>query len=123
MKQCLKKTLQLLDVIFNLWKIWKEKIKIVLNKTNSNGLSEDVFTEVCKLQVIANIKQDKQEFFESYEEILEILKYIPKKNLLEFLGQEKNKILMRIKEKTTSNKIMGKEKIGNSMLPKEPLKN
>ena len=28
----LKKTTQLLDIIFNLWNIWKEKVKIVINK-------------------------------------------------------------------------------------------
>jgi len=99
---CLRKSLQLLDVILNLWKIWKDKIKIVLNQTSINGLSQDVFTEVCQLQVIANIKQDKHESQESYQGILEMLKYIPKKNLFEFLENEKDKMLMRIKEKRVS---------------------
>lgn len=100
---CLKKTLQLLYVVLNLWKIWKEKIKIVLNQTNINGVSEDVFNEVCKIEVIANIKQDKQTLSESYQTILEKLKYIPKKNLFERIGQEKEKMLIRMKEKITTN--------------------
>ena len=105
---CLKKTIQLLDVILNGWKIWKDKIKIVLNQTNINGVSEDVFRELCQIEIIANIKQDKQSLAESYQTILEKLKYIPKRNLFEKIGKEKNKVLNRMKEKVLTNKIVEK---------------
>lgn len=112
----LKKSIQLLDVTLNLWKIWKDKIKIVLNKTNINGLSEDVFVNVCGLQVIANIKQDKENLFESYEKILETLKYIPKKNFLDVFEYEKNKLFTKIKEKTILNKLTKESISENSIL-------
>ena len=53
--------------------------------------------------MVANIKQDKQSLSESYQTILEKLKYIPKKNLFERIGQEKEKMLNRMKEKITTN--------------------
>ena len=68
----LKKTTQMLDVLFDIWSIWKNKVQIILNKT-SNDLQEDVFEEVCKVKVIGKIKQNMCEQIECYEKILETL--------------------------------------------------
>ena len=94
----LKKTTQLLDIIFNLWNIWKEKVKIVINKA-TDGLEEDVFKEVCKLKVVGKIKQNLSENIDGYDRILETLNYIPKKTIIEKINNTKTKITSYIKTK------------------------
>lgn len=96
---CLKKSVQFLEVIFQMWGIWKNKVQLVLNKTNLNGITEDVYSEVCELKVVGNIKQNGQEDIESYQKILEILDYVPKKSLLEKIGINGDKITNLIKFK------------------------
>lgn len=113
----LRKTIQLLDIIFGIWNIWKNKVQIVLNKTN-NGINEELFEEVCKLKVVGNIRQNLYEDYERYERILETLNYIPKKTILEKIRNMKLKLSKLIKDKganidkngTLQNKI-GNEKI------------
>ena len=115
----LRKTTQLLDVVFNIWNIWKNKVQIVLNKTN-NGVDEELFEEVCKLKVVGNIKQNLYGECGEYERILETLEYIPRKTILEKIINTKLKLtkLIKIKEsnadenKSLQNKIC-KEKIIN----------
>lgn len=85
----LKKSVQMFEVIFNLWNVWKNKIQIVLNKTTSSSFEEDVYTEVTSLKVIGNIKQNQQEVMESYDRILETLEYIPRKTLIDRLNSGK----------------------------------
>ncbi len=116
---CLRKTTQLLDVIFNIWNIWKNKVQIVLNKTN-NGINEELFEEVCKLKVIGNVKQNLYEQCEEYERILETLNYIPKKTILEKIINTKSKLskLIKIKESNFDKNVVlqreiSKEKIIN----------
>lgn len=92
----LKKTIQLLNILFDIWNIWKNKVQIILNKTN-NLINEDIFKEVCKLNVIGNIKQNLFEQSECYEKILETLDYIPKKTFFERLNNTKSKLTNFIK--------------------------
>lgn len=98
----LKKSLQLMDVIFGVWNIWKNKVQIILNKTN-NDIEEEVFERVCDLKVVGNIKQNYIGQDESYERILETLDYIPKKSLIDKLNSTKNKIGNLIKNKVVNN--------------------
>lgn len=95
---CLKKTTQLLEVVFNIWNIWKNKVQIILNKIN-NGVEDEVFKEVCKLKVIGKIRQNLYGQEEGYEKILESINYIPKKTILEKLNNTKSKIVNLIKPK------------------------
>ena len=92
----LKKTIQLLNILFDIWNIWKNKVQIILNKTN-NLINEDIFKEVCKLNVIGNIKQNLFEQSECYEKILETLDYIPKKTFFVRLNNTKSKLTNFIK--------------------------
>lgn len=109
----LKKTTQLLEIMFDIWNIWKNKVQIILNRTN-NVLTEDVFEEVCKLKVIGNIKQNAFEQLESYERILETLEYIPKKTFLEKLNNTKSKITNLIKK---DNNIKKTDSVTSLNLP------
>ena len=87
----LKKTTQLLNIIFNNWNIWKNKVQLILNKLHG-GLEDEVFEEVCKIKVIGKIKQNSYEEVEGYEKILETLSYIPRKTLIEKFNCAKLKI-------------------------------
>ena len=102
---CLKKTIQQLDVIINLWKIWKGKIQIILNKVSNNGLSDELFFQVCEIGVVGKIRMGMQEAAESYQSILETLEFIPKRKLFEVIENGKEKVIAHIKGK----KISGKE--------------
>lgn len=95
----LKKTMQLCEIIFGIWNIWKDKVQIVLNKT-TDALEEEVFARVCNLKVIGNIKQNAFEISENYGRILETLEFIPKKSLLEKFSYTKSKIgnLIKVKQ-------------------------
>ena len=108
----LKKTSQLLEVVFGIWNIWKNKVQIILNKTN-NGLEEEIFERVCNLKVIGNIKQNFIEQDECYERILETLEYIPKKTLLQKLNNTKAKLgsLMKIKISNNADQIIREKNI------------
>ena len=85
------------EVIFNMWNVWKNKVQIVLNNITSSGIDDEVFTEVSKLKVIGNIKQNQYENEEAYEKILETLEYVPKKTLIEKINNSKKMISNMIK--------------------------
>ena len=80
---CLKKSIQILDVVFNVWNIYKGKFKLILNRVSSQGIDADIFSTVCGLKSAGQIKVNMEEKQESYEKILESLNYIPKKNVFE----------------------------------------
>ena len=101
---CLKKTIQQLDVIINLWKIWKGKIQIILNKVSNNGLSDELFFQVCEIGVVGKIRMGMQEAAESYQSILETLEFIPKRNLFEVIENGKEKVIAHIKGKKIREK-------------------
>ena len=82
---CLKKSIQILDVVFNVWNIYKGKFKLILNRVSSQGIDTDIFSTVCGLKSAGQIKVNMEEKQESYEKILESLNYIPKKNVFEKL--------------------------------------
>ena len=78
---CLKKTIQLLEVVFNVWNIYKGKFKLVLNRVG-NEIDPDIFSEVIKIKNIGIIKQNAEHLPESYEKILTSLNYVPKKSFI-----------------------------------------
>lgn len=88
---CLRKTLQLFQVLFDIWKIWKNKVQIILNK-NNNEIDEEVFENVCGLKVVGNLSENINGQEEKYERILETLEYIPKRTLLEKINNTKIKL-------------------------------
>ncbi|MBO5141924.1 MAG: ATP-binding cassette domain-containing protein [Clostridia bacterium] len=110
----IKKTTQLLEILFKIWNIWKNKVQIVINKS-SNAIEEEIFERVCDVKVIGKIKQNMYEQAESYEKILETLKYIPKKTIFEKMNNTKNKItnLIKVKGDNIQNTVVStmKEKI------------
>ena len=95
----LKKSIQLFEVIFNMWNVWKNKVQIVLNNITGSGVDDEVFTEVSKLKVIGNIKQNQYENEDTYEQILETLEYVPKKTLIEKINNSKKMISNMIKSR------------------------
>lgn len=108
----LKKTSQLLKVIFDLWSIWKNKVQIILNKVN-NGLDEEIFEKVCELKVVGEIKQNLFKQADSYDRILEILEYIPKKSIFEKINNTKAKIGILVKSRISNktNQIVREKNI------------
>ena len=78
---CLKKTIQSMDIVLNVWNIYKGKFNLVINRL-SGDIDQDLFSEVSKLKLIGAIKTNCEKIPESYEKILESLDYIPKKTFL-----------------------------------------
>ena len=79
---CLKKSIQLLDVVFNNWNVYKEKFKLVINRAEK-GIDADIFSDVLKVQKIAVIKEGSINEIEQYNKMFETLHYIPKKSIIE----------------------------------------
>ena len=90
-KICLTKTLQILDTVFNVWNVYKQKFSIILNRS-LDELDKDVFKELTKLDVIGQIKNGQVKNDESYLKILESIEYVPKKNF--FLKVRENSKLL-----------------------------
>jgi MinD-like ATPase involved in chromosome partitioning or flagellar assembly len=81
---CMKKANQLLNIFLNVWGVWKSKIKIIINKSGSNGLEIELIQNVLgEISVIGNIKNEKEKVEEQYESILETLNFIPRKSLID----------------------------------------
>lgn len=107
----LKKSTQKIEVIFDLWNIWKNKVQLILNKTNNN-IAKEVFEQVCGLKVIGNIKQNSEMQSENYESILETLNYIPKKNIFEKLNASKIVFSSIIKKDNSKiSKVNNKQRV------------
>jgi Flp pilus assembly CpaE family ATPase len=79
---CLKKSMQILDTCFNNWNVYKEKFRLVFNRV-SKGIDEDIFSNVLKIKSLGKIKSDSLDNSDLYDRILESLKYIPKKSLID----------------------------------------
>ncbi|MBR6252462.1 MAG: AAA family ATPase [Clostridia bacterium] len=79
---CLKKMIQTLEVVFKVWKIYKDKFKLIINRYNPSGIDEDVFAGICKIKCIGRFKENGLSNDEAIEKVLSNLNYIPKKSLL-----------------------------------------
>ncbi len=97
---CLKKTTQLLNVCFDVWNVYRGKFHLVLNRYYPNNVEEDIFSEITNLKCIGVIKERQVDNIESYDKILEILDYVPKKGIIKKITQNMkvfSNILMPVK--------------------------
>lgn len=78
----MKKSTQLLNVFVTNWNVWKEKIKIVVNKENAQTLGADVVEQILEdYELIGKIKYMEEGLEHSYTKILENTNFIPKQTL------------------------------------------
>lgn len=84
---CLKKSLELMDIVFNVWNVYKPKFKLMLNRVNNNDIDPDLFANVLKMKLAGAIKERQAENFESYDKVLELLDYVPKKGIIKRITQ------------------------------------
>lgn len=78
----MKKSTQLLSVLVTNWTVWKEKIKIVVNKENAQTLGVDVVEQILEdYELIGKIKYMEEGLEHSYTKILENTNFIPKQTL------------------------------------------
>ena len=75
----MKKSTQLLNIFISTWNVWKEKIKIVVNKENLETLGIDVVEQILEeYEVIGNVKYMEEGLEHSYTQMLEKTNFIPK---------------------------------------------
>ena len=79
---CLKKTVQILNVVFDVWRVYKGKFNLILNRYSPSSIDEDVFSSVCQMRCIGKFKECGLNNDEMFDKILANLNYIPKKSLL-----------------------------------------
>ena len=90
---CLKKMQQFIDVITNIWGVWKPKIEIIVNKKYKNDIENEIISRVTDgLQIIGEIKLNEELNVVSYEKILSNINYIPKKSMMERIWDMKNSL-------------------------------
>jgi MinD-like ATPase involved in chromosome partitioning or flagellar assembly len=76
----MKKSTQLLNVFIENWNVWKEKIKIVVNKENLETLGVEVVEQILEeYEVIGKIKYMEEGLEHSYTQLLENTNFIPKR--------------------------------------------
>ena len=84
----MKKTNQLIEIFTNNWKIWKNKIEIIVNKERLTGIDLEVINKIFNnYKIIGSIKNGEENEENSYIKILETIKYIPKVNLINKIFQ------------------------------------
>lgn len=75
----MKKSTQLLEIFSGTWGVWKDKIEVIINKENSNGIESELVRKILKdYELIGRIKQGEEQLEMSYARILESIHYIPK---------------------------------------------
>ena len=86
----IKKMQQFINIITNVWGIWKPKIEIIVNKKNKNFIDNEVITQISDgLKIAGEIKLNEEENSLSYEKILSNINYIPKKSFKEKISEIK----------------------------------
>ena len=87
----IKKMQQFINVIVNIWGIWKHKIEIIVNKKSKNELELETMSRIMEnVKIVGEIKLNEENNYSSYEKILSNINYIPKKNIIEKLTNIKN---------------------------------
>ncbi len=75
----MKKAIQLIDIYTDNWKIWKNKIEIVVNKVRNSGIEIEVIQKIFDTyKVIGKIKNEEENEEMAYLKILETIRYVPK---------------------------------------------
>lgn len=83
----MKKSSQLLNVVLNVWGIWKNKIYLVINETSNNDIESEVVEKILQgVKVLGSIK-GKNEI--DYEKILSEINFIPKPTFKERIEKVK----------------------------------
>lgn len=91
----IKKMQQLINVIVNVWGIWKPKIEMIVNKKQKNSLETEVISSIIGgNKVVGEIKLNEECNAVSYENILANINYIPKKSIMEKISELKKNIFM-----------------------------
>ena len=86
----IKKADQFIDIITNLWGIWKNKLNIVINKEILNGIEVEVIRKIFDgYDVIGKIRMGEERQELSYSKILEKINYIPKTSFLDKIFSRK----------------------------------
>lgn len=101
-----KKATQFLNVMVDVWGVWKEKIEIVVNKESSKGIECEVIKKILgDYEIVGKIKYGEENIELSYSKILQTINYIPKVGILDRLFanrrvevSESNRIPMSKKE-------------------------
>lgn len=79
----MKKSAQLIEVYTNNWKIWKNKINIIINKFRKTGIEVEVVQKIFSdYKVIGKIKNEEENDENAYLKILEMIKFVPKKTFV-----------------------------------------
>lgn len=79
----MKKAGQLMEIYTSNWKIWKNKIEIIINKVRNSGIEIEVIEKIFSdYKVIGKIKSDDENQEEPYLKVLENIRYIPKVNII-----------------------------------------
>lgn len=95
----MKKATQFLNIILKNWGVWKEKIKLLVNKESNQTLSADVVEQILQdHQLVGTIKYAEENLECSYTKILEEINYIPKTTIISKILMMKN-----LKEFTAQN--------------------
>ena len=105
----MKKTNQLLEIFANNWKIWKNKIEILVNKERMVGIDLEVIEKIFdEYKIIGSIKNGEENEESSYIKILETIKYIPKVNFINkiFLGKFSNSYNNVINYKSKKSEVI-----------------
>lgn len=86
----MKKTSQLINIFTENWKIWKNKIGIIINKERISGIDVEVVEKIlAEYKVVGRIKNDNENEEQQYVNILETINYIPKQNMISKLFTKK----------------------------------
>lgn len=100
----MKKTNQLIEIFTNNWKVWKNKIEILVNRERTSGIDLEIVSKIFnEYKIIGSVKEGEENEENSYIRILKTIKYIPKVNLI-------NKILLSKFPNYQNNKISHKAK-------------
>lgn len=86
----MKKAGQLISVFTDNWKIWKNKIEVIINKERHSGIEFEVVERILSdYKVIGKIKNDEESDESQYIKILETINYIPKQSIIsKFLSKK-----------------------------------
>ncbi|MBQ8299375.1 MAG: AAA family ATPase [Clostridia bacterium] len=79
----MKKASQLISVFTDNWKIWKNKIEIIINKERPSGIEFEVVEKILSdYKVIGKIKNEEENDDIQYIKMLETINYIPKQSII-----------------------------------------
>lgn len=89
----LKKMQQFINIVTNIWGVWKPKIELIVNKKDKNSIENEIILQVMEgLKLVGEIKFNEEKNINSYEKILANINYIPKKNIIEKILEIKNNL-------------------------------